>query len=167
MAYLTISDVPDRALQWFWDHTKLSSRGSYIDCWLWTASDNGAGYGHINLGVGKRTISAHRLSYAMFHGDIPPDKLVRHTCDNRSCVNPMHLVIDTQGDNIQDWLVRGDPFSHAKKLTPIDVTRIRQYYAEHKHVHGTMVYLARSYNVTHTTIHNIVTHKTWVRAISS
>lgn len=45
---------------------------------------------------------AHRHSYRKHHGDIPSDKCVRHTCDNRRCINPNHLILGTWQENIRD-----------------------------------------------------------------
>ena len=49
----------------------------------------------------------HRAVYAMVHGAIPKGLVVRHTCDNTLCVNPKHLIIGTQLDNIRDRVERG------------------------------------------------------------
>lgn len=50
---------------------------------------------------------AHRLSYLAFNGDIPEGLVVRHKCDNKCCVNPEHLEVGTQKDNVQDAIKRG------------------------------------------------------------
>ena len=48
----------------------------------------------------------HRYSYTLFKGDIPEDLVIRHTCDNPACINPDHLILGTQKDNVQDMLER-------------------------------------------------------------
>jgi hypothetical protein len=73
-------------------------------CWLWTGHVNRAGYGVIDRG--GRKLGAHRVSYEMNKGQIPHGLVVRHTCDVPSCVNPDHLLIGTQADNIQDAVKR-------------------------------------------------------------
>lgn len=74
------------------------------DCWIWTAGKSHNGYGKIEItGNGfKRTERAHRVSYQQFVGPIPKGLLVLHSCDNPSCINPDHLFIGTQKDNIRD-----------------------------------------------------------------
>ncbi len=68
------------------------------DCWLWTgASSRGFGYMVIgsrqdNGGKSPR-IQAHRLSYQLHKGVIPPKFLVGQTCKNKLCVNPYHLYL--------------------------------------------------------------------------
>lgn len=71
-------------------------------CWLWAAGTYGNGYGQFR--VGDKKIGAHRVSYEMFTGDIPPSALVMHSCDNRLCVNPEHLSVGSHKDNTADMI---------------------------------------------------------------
>lgn len=75
------------------------------DCIEWTAGKQNKGYG--NFGFEGRTQRAHRVAYRLFVGPIPEGLCVLHTCDNRACVNPDHLWIGTQGDNIRDCCEKG------------------------------------------------------------
>jgi hypothetical protein len=78
----------------------------HTDCWEFQGGKNNIGYGMIRDGKGMRT--THRVSYEE-HNDtkIPTDKIVMHTCDNRCCVNPLHLILGTHKDNMQDMIHKG------------------------------------------------------------
>lgn len=75
------------------------------ECWLWTASTMGNGYGQFNL-YGKK-VYAHRASYQFFIGPVDDGLKVRHTCDTPRCVRPDHLKLGTQKENVADMLERG------------------------------------------------------------
>ena len=74
-------------------------------CWEWNRYRMPGGYGRIRH-EGHMWL-AHRLSYRAFNGDIPDGLVVRHKCDNRCCVNPDHLEVGTQKDNVHDSINRG------------------------------------------------------------
>ena len=65
----------------------------------------------VNLGRDMRgkqfTTYAHRVAYVVAKGPIPAGLAVMHTCDVPPCVNPAHLVLGTQGDNIRDCCAKG------------------------------------------------------------
>lgn len=71
-------------------------------CWLWTASADPAGYGHMS--VRRRLIGAHRLSYMALVGGIAPDLQIDHRCRTPSCVNPAHLEVVTRLENVRRGL---------------------------------------------------------------
>lgn len=90
-------------------------------CWNWKGTNGPAGYGYIaGLLDGQRVakigkpILAHRASWILHFGPIPEIEgsghhgtVIRHKCDNRRCVNPDHLELGTQADNVKDMDVRG------------------------------------------------------------
>lgn len=73
-------------------------------CWLWKVIQP-IYYGSFTYG--EQTYPAHRFSYMIHKGAIPPGLIVRHTCDVPSCVNPDHLLVGTFADNSHDAVIRG------------------------------------------------------------
>lgn len=101
-------------------------------CWEWKGSKS-RGYGILQFGNGISPYKAHRLSYEMFNGPIPDGMLVRHKCDNPSCVNPHHLETGTAKDNAMDASRRGRlnkksllNLNHKKVLGDSEVLEIKK-----------------------------------------
>ena len=75
------------------------------DCWIWTASAHPTGYGWIR--ARGKAARAHRVSWELHRGTIPKGMCICHRCDRPSCVNPDHLFIGTQADNMRDRNSKG------------------------------------------------------------
>lgn len=74
-------------------------------CWLWTGAKT-HGYGEVSYKHSKR-LRAHRISWTIHHGKIPDGLCVLHKCDTPLCVNPEHLFLGTQADNLKDCYEKG------------------------------------------------------------
>lgn len=98
----------------FW--AKVDRSGGPDSCWPWTAMKLAKGYG--GFFHGGALTGAHRISKFLELGDLPIGKLVRHVCNNPSCVNPAHLEVGTQLENMQDRKEAGTHASTLKTMCP-------------------------------------------------
>ena len=96
-------------------------------CWLWDAAVHRKGYGAFQSGNGL--VSAHRFSWERVNGPLPVGVHVLHKCDVSACVNPDHLFIGSNADNVKDAIKKGRTAKGEKngqsKLTVSDVLAIR------------------------------------------
>ena len=150
-------------------------KGGPNECWVWTASKKVKGYGQ--FGINRKNHFAHRLSWEIHNGSIPPGMCVLHRCDNMSCVNPAHLFLGTKEDNVADMVAKGRqargkrtgaytrPERIARgervgtsKLSEQDVSRIRFLYTNGG---VTQQELAQQFGVHQSNISVIVSGKNW------
>jgi hypothetical protein len=123
-------------------------------CWLWIGALHHSGYGIYN------SRSAHRLVYQLLTGKDIGGKCLCHHCDVKSCVNPNHLFVGTQADNIADMDNKGrranfkGEASPTSRLTENDVRAIRSDSRPQKEI-------AKDYGVTNKQISNIKTRYSW------
>ena len=77
-------------------------------CWLWTAGLDAHGYAriHVRTDSGWRPLKASRVAWLLYRGPIPYGLQVNHRCDTPACVNPDHLWLGTQRDNLRDMCAK-------------------------------------------------------------
>ena len=138
-------------------------------CWNWTGGKMRRGYGKVRVDtvMGKMNY-AHRLMYLLHYGPFDPAKVVRHKCNNPSCINPDHIELGTKADNSRDMVVAGRSTRGEKnwssKLTAEDVLKIRETYpalAEKIGKRAAQIELGVLYNVEWTGVGKIVNRKAW------
>jgi hypothetical protein len=129
------------------------------DCWLWVGHRDANGYGRLN--INGQPMLAHRVSWMIHHGDVG-NSYVLHKCDNPQCVNPVHLFIGTQQDNITDMHTKGRSRQGHKigsehgmaKLNDGQVLQIRRN-------EESLSEAAIKYGVSETNVRDIRNGKTW------
>lgn len=137
-------------------------------CWLWLGAVNEKGYGRISIGSRRggtaRMLSAHRVAYSAYSREAIPDGLnVCHQCDNPSCINPGHLFLGTQAENVSDMYGKGRarPSSgeahHNAKITQAIANEIRRLRATGLTRRKIEIALGLSRGV----VENVVAGKTW------
>lgn len=107
------------------------------ECWEWTRARNRDGYGGVTvkddsyeyryrLKQKNKTLVAHRFAFELFYNcRIASDLQVRHTCDNAGCVNPHHLILGHDIDNVRDCVERGRRGKPNMKVTKEQVEEMR------------------------------------------
>ncbi len=136
-------------------------------CWLWMASVMSNGYGA--AWDGSKVKTAHRRSYELTKGEIPQGMHVLHTCDDRRCVNPDHLFLGTNLDNINDRVAKGRSNRRSRavgeahgmsKLTESQVIQIRELASTLSELE-----VAAQFGVSRNTVNRIVLRRTWKHVV--
>ncbi len=145
----------------FWERV---SKSSPEKCWEWTGCYSRK-YGRLMLQK-NGWVSAHRISYELFFGKIPIGQgqhgvCVLHKCDNPKCVNPHHLFLGSNLDNIKDMknkgrVSRGDSHINAK-LTCADIPEIRRLSRAGK----SCKYIGKMFGVSGVSIWGVRSGRTW------
>lgn len=107
MVLANVTALTDKDILSFWNKADRSDANS---CWLWSAHMSQDGYGVFcrkRKADGRLVFRAHRLAYILTNGSIPDNIMVRHICDVRPCINPLHLELGTAEQNAQDVVSRG------------------------------------------------------------
>ena len=132
------------------------------DCLEWIYGRACFGYGIVQS-EGRSQV-AHRVSYKKYVGKIGKGLFVLHRCDNPPCINPKHLFLGTNMDNMQDKMRKGrlrvlfgenHPMAKVKN---VDIIKMRKDYANAKF---TLEELARIYKLSPLTVRDIIKRKRW------
>jgi hypothetical protein len=131
-------------------------------CWIWLGASAPSGHGRI--GNHNKVYQTHRVSWELEYGSIPAGLCVLHKCDNPRCVNPEHLFLGTQIENLKDMDQKkrrrvGVGIRNANaKLNNESVMEIREKYSSGSF---TKTALSEKYGVSQSTIRQVVERKTW------
>lgn len=146
----------------FW--SKVSKRGE-DECWPWTG---GRCQGYGRYGYKGKVWNAHIVAFAIHNSIIPTGVLIRHTCNNRLCCNPRHLIDGTHADNKHDSVLAGTAknrnnpgvLHHNTILLDEDIQEIRRL-----GIHFSAYYIAKlpqfKGRITESGIRQILQGKTW------
>lgn len=126
-------------------------------CWLWMHRATALGYPQMSGDGGY----AHRASYRAFNGPLADRDVVRHRCDTPRCVNPDHLLVGTQGDNLADMRARQRNARGSRhglsKLKDKDIYEIRAL----RERNLTYAQIGEAVGISQSMVGFIVTGKNW------
>lgn len=135
-------------------------------CWNWTAHKDNNGYAKQRVG-GRNKMASH-ISWMLFRGHKPQELFVLHKCDNPACVNPAHLFLGTQKENVQDSMNKGRRAlgeDHGMSiLTAEQVKEIRATYVRghrYKPSATDQTALANKFGVDQQVIWSVLQNRTW------
>ncbi len=136
-------------------------------CWIWFGADKGekaGGHGVFAMNSNLK-IGAHRASWIFYRGEIPDGMSVLHKCDVPACVNPSHLFLGTQQDNIADMVKKGRQRGvvgekhHNTRLASRDVGFMRKL-----HENGvSRRWLCQIFGLKKSMVWNITSGKNWMQ----
>lgn len=144
-------------------HMEIHDRLKYLSvvdfntgCHNWRGGLNLTGYGVLSYKHEKWL--AHRLSFTLAYGSIPDNLYICHKCDNPKCINPEHLFLGSQKDNLTDMTSKGRAAVgsdyHRSNLTDEDVKAIKADTRK-------QLVIAKEYGVSRTNISAIKTGRAW------
>lgn len=138
------------------------------DCWIWKAYITKSGYGSYRHG--NSMVLAHRFIWSVVNGVIPEGLCVLHKCDVRNCVNPDHLFLGSNQDNVDDRVIKGREGERTgekngrSKLNKEQVEEIRKLYKRGTNIKNEFSQrgLAKRFGVSNVVISGVVNNRSWV-----
>lgn len=137
---------------------RLSMPVTECGCWVWLGRANEDGYGEFYCN--GKVQKAHRVSWMVHKGQIPAQKQILHRCDNTYCINPDHLFVGTQIDNMRDMAVKGRArvsLGEANTRAILTVDQVREI----RGLDGDAKEIGKRYGVERHVIYQIRKRKTW------
>lgn len=124
-------------------------------CWNFTGA-KARGYGQLNInGV---MVRAHRYVYEQYCRPLKDGEMVRHTCHNRACVNPNHLMAGTHKENMSDSVAdRKFAYGSQNGQSKLSESQAKDIYYDNE----TIPVIAKKYGISRATVYNIKSRKTW------
>lgn len=120
------------------------------ECWLWKGAINADGYGTYNQnGANSKTLLCHRISYQLSFGELADTHFVRHSCSNRHCVNPAHLLVSQKRNPQSSTKLDSEKVAEIKLLISQGVSQSK---------------IARDFEVSRQLIFQIKEGKAWGKA---
>lgn len=136
----------------------------YIEdgCWI-CSSHKEIQDGYFQVVRKGKLIRLHRYTYQLFKGNFDEELIVRHTCDNNLCINPEHLILGTDDDNVRDRVERNRSAigvdNGRSKLNEDDVRFIRKCQDKNN------TELGKMFNVDRKSIRNVKDFITWQHVV--
>jgi hypothetical protein len=126
-------------------------------CQIWLGTISKFGYGTVTAN-GRTGQKVHRLAYEIAHGPIPGGSHILHRCDVRCCINPSHLFIGTNADNVADKVSKRRQANgerlNINKLGASDVLALRRF-------NGSTRAAAKAFGISKSQAHLIMTGAAW------
>jgi len=144
----------------FW---QLVEAGQPGECWRWRGTKNPKGYSNqIEIAGRGEQRRAHVWAYVLLLGDVPEGQCVCHNCDNRECVNPLHMFLGSRSENHADMVSKGrhacGEKNGAARLAKVVALQIRERY-ERGGV--TQKQLAEEFGISRAQVSNITRGHQW------
>lgn len=125
-------------------------------CWFWDGLKNNLGYGRIR--VKGRTVKAHRVMFELTHNvTLTPEQVIRHSCDTPSCVNPAHLLIGSQLDNIADMRERKRHAHGETSYAKLTTDQVKEIRGDSR----SQTAIAQQYDICQQTVSDIKSKRIW------
>jgi hypothetical protein len=136
----------------------LIAREPMSGCHLWVGALGGHGYGVVRLG--GKIERAHRVAYEAAHGSIPEGQVVCHSCDNTACVNPDHLFVGTQADNIKDKQFKKRQTS-GEKVWSSKLTQEQAMVIKYRRIGVPVAYVSKEFGISPSQVSGIRRGRYW------